>query len=78
MEAAIKPWLCRRCGKRLAVLGGQPPRPIFDAAMLPSSIRDHAAFVVVECPQCGEMQRWHKRGIIQEENIHEDDSRVTR
>ncbi len=39
-------------------------RLVFDSTMLPSLIRDHAAFVVVECPQCGEEQRWHKRERI--------------
>ena len=62
-DATQKLWSCNRCGKRLAVISGDPPRPMFDAAMLPSLIRDHVAFVVVECPHCGEEQRWHKRAI---------------
>jgi len=64
-ETTVKPWHCKRCGQQLAVIegNGRSPHLVFDSAMLPSLIRDHAAFVVVECPQCGEMQRWHKRAI---------------
>ena len=39
-------------------------RLVFTSTLLPSLIRDHTAFVVVECPQCGEEQRWYKRGGV--------------
>ncbi len=60
-DATTRPWSCKRCGRQLAVIEGEPPRPMFDAAMLPSLIRNHMAFIVVECPYCGWEQRWNKR-----------------
>ena len=65
---AGEPWYCKRCKtKVLAVIveNGHGLRPVFDGDMLPSLIRDHAAYIVVECPECGEERRWYKRGIMQ-------------
>lgn len=65
-----EPWACKRCGKKLAkiMVNGHGPRPVFDGDMLPSMIRDHASFIVVECPGCGEVRLWYKRGIMGEED----------
>jgi len=63
-ESTTKPWCCKRCGRQLATVEQDADgklRLVFESTMLPSLIRDHTAFVVVECPQCGEEQRWYKR-----------------
>lgn len=60
VETASKPWVCRRCGRQLAVIEGEPPRLVFDSAMLPSLIRDCLGFVDIECPRCGEVRKWIK------------------
>jgi ribosomal protein S27AE len=61
-------WHCKKCGLVLAMIerDDSGARLVFDSAMLPSLIRDCAAFVVVECPRCGEERKWFKRGIMSE------------